>query len=824
MRFKRLFLTVIILLNCSLPSFAEEPTILRHGGPVYTVAFSPVDASLVASAGENGSIKLWDLQNDTVTTLRGHTDTVNAVAFSPNGELLATGGDDWTFRLWNVSRGQNIATLEHKVDRTRWQVKDVAFSPDGRLLATAGGHVKLWEVTNQTEIATLQHNGYVWALAFSPNGQLLAAGDGEGTVKIWEVQQRQAIARLTGDTTAVYSVAFSPDGRTLASAGYQGEVKLWAVADWELLGTLQNRGTVYTVVFSPDGKALASTGHETVSLWSVENGESIASLTGHTGWVRAAAFSPDGRFLASGGDDRIVRVQNIESHLQTLQQRDMVRWIYFLPKDRRAQQGIDTQLDTLIKDTQQFYAEQMQLSGFERKTFTFEADVTGKAVVHQVTGKFNDWYYRSDTLDKVMEEINEQFDRSKHLYLIAIDIGSERIDSHWCGRGGFEWSGGGKAIIPASGGCFAVDTTAHELGHAFGLEHDFRDDAYIMSYGGGARHRLSHCAAKWLDANRFFNTSEIAYNEPTTIQMLPPLAYPPNATSLRFEIADTDGLHHAHLVIPTVAGDPADGEKLHGCKSLEGEMNRIEFITTGLTDSAASEVKLRVIDVNGNFTEETYSIEMSDVVRVDVNDDGIVNVVDLVLVAAFFGQLSVPGAVLNSDINSDGVVDVDDLLLVVTALQSSAPAPPAHSQPFTVSLQRWIAEAKGRNLRDETFQKGIAMLEQLLLSLHPTETVLLANYPNPFNPETWIPYRLAEPADVKLTIYDTHGAVVRQFDLGHQPAGDYTDRSKAIYWDGRNDVGEAVASGVYFYQLRGSSSQSVGTGDYSKTRRMAILK
>ena len=815
LRFLTFALLITVLLSFPRLSFTQQPVNLEHGSVVHTVAFSPVDASRLASAGGNGTIKLWDLQNDTVTTLRGHTDTVNAVAFSPNGELLATGGDDWTFRLWSVSRGQNIATLEHNVDRTRWQVKDIAFSPDGQLLATAGGHVKLWETTNQTEIATLQHNGYVWALAFSPNGQLLATGDGKGTVKIWDVQQRQAIARLAGDTTAVYSVAFSPDGRTLASAGYQGEVKLWAVADWELLGTLQNRGTAYTVDFSPDGKALASAGHESVSLWSVENGESIASLTGYTGWVRAVAFSPDGRFLASGGDDRIVRVQNIESHLQTLQQRDMVQLIYFLPKDRRAQQGIDTQLDTLIKDTQQFYAEQMQLSGFERKTFTLESDVTGKAVVHHVTGKFNDQYYRSDTLDKVMEEINEQFDRSRHLYLIAINIGSELIDTRWCGRGGFEWSGGGKAIIPASGSCFSLDVTAHELGHAFGLEHDFRNDAYIMSYGG-ARHRLSHCAAKWLDANRFFNTSEIAYNEPTTIQMLPPLAYPPNATSLRFEIADTDGLHQAQLIIPTVVGDPADGEKLHGCKSLDGEMNRIEFITTGLTATAANEVILRVIDVNGNFTQETYSIHADNVLRVDVNGDGIVNVDDLVRVAAFFGQLSVPGAVLDSDINSDGIVDVDDLLLVVAALQSSATAPSVYTQAFSADLQRWIVEAKQRNLRDETFQKGIAMLEQFLMALRPTETELLANYPNPFNPETWIPYRLAEDADVKLTIYDSNGRVVRSLNVGHRVAAVYESRSKAIYWDGRNEIGEGVASGVYFYHLK--------AGDYSATRKMLILK
>ncbi len=108
------------------------------------------------------------------------------------------------------------------------------------------------------------------------------------------------------------------------------------------------------------------------------------------------------------------------------------------------------------------------------------------------------------------------------------------------------------------------------------------------------------------------------------------------------------------------------------------------------------------------------------------------------------------------------------------------------------------------------------MLEQLLETLRPTETVLLANYPNPFNPETWIPYRLAHATDVQVTIYDTKGVVVRRLDLGHQPAGNYTNRSKAAYWDGRNESGESVTSGVYFYQLR--------AGDYTGLRQMVIVK
>ena len=108
------------------------------------------------------------------------------------------------------------------------------------------------------------------------------------------------------------------------------------------------------------------------------------------------------------------------------------------------------------------------------------------------------------------------------------------------------------------------------------------------------------------------------------------------------------------------------------------------------------------------------------------------------------------------------------------------------------------------------------MLEQLLIALTPTETQLLPNYPNPFNPETWIPFRLAKDAFVTLTIYDQTGQVVRIIDVGHQTAAAYESRSQAIYWDGRNEIGEQVASGVYFYHL--------SAGDYSATRKMLILK
>ena len=299
-----------------------------------------------------------------------------------------------------------------------------------------------------------------------------------------------------------------------------------------------------------------------------------------------------------------------------------VRLIYFLPSDRSPQQDIDTKLNTLIRDVQQFYAEQMESHGFGRKTFTFETNATGKAVVHHVDGQFTDSYYHQNTSHKVWEELAEQFDTPNHTYIVVIDTGIERIgvqERQVCGDASKK-----KFFMPGSGPCFSFYVIAHELGHTFGLRHDFRSNAYMLSYGitsirGRNRDRISKCAAEWLDVHRFFNSSQTLFNEPTTIQMLPPLAYSPKAIRLRFEVTDADGLHQAQLIIPTTAEDPARGPKLHGCKRLNGESNTIEFITTELTVEPATEVSLHVIDVHGSITRRAYAFTKTDVLP-DPND------------------------------------------------------------------------------------------------------------------------------------------------------------------------------------------------------------
>jgi hypothetical protein len=202
--------------------------------------------------------------------------------------------------------------------------------------------------------------------------------------------------------------------------------------------------------------------------------------------------------------------------------------------------------------------------------------------------------------------------------------------------------------------------------------------------------------------------------------------------------------------------------------------------------------------------------------KVDVNGDGIVNVQDLVSVASNLGQSGSNDA----DVNKDGIVNIVDLVLVAGALGDTAAAPAlsaASTELFTTQeVRQWLIEARLSGDNSPVYRRGILMLERLLMVLIPKETALLPNYPNPFNPETWIPYQLAKPADVTLHIYAADGALVRTLALGHQPAGVYHSESHAAYWDGKNELGEPVASGVYFYTLT--------TDNFTATRKMLIRK
>ena len=203
----------------------------------------------------------------------------------------------------------------------------------------------------------------------------------------------------------------------------------------------------------------------------------------------------------------------------------------------------------------------------------------------------------------------------------------------------------------------------------------------------------------------------------------------------------------------------------------------------------------------------------------DVNKDQKVNKTDLLLVVTALGEK--PPANPNVDVNADGSVNVADVLLVIEALDDPVAAAAPSLGEIGTSLDPALLTAQIDILRAESdgsmkYEHAIAFFQGLLASIRPTETRLLANYPNPFNPETWIPYQLAKPVDVTVSIYAVDGKLVQTLALGHQPIGIYQGKGRAAYWDGRNALGESVASGVYFYTFT--------AGEFTATRKMLIRK
>ena len=205
----------------------------------------------------------------------------------------------------------------------------------------------------------------------------------------------------------------------------------------------------------------------------------------------------------------------------------------------------------------------------------------------------------------------------------------------------------------------------------------------------------------------------------------------------------------------------------------------------------------------------------------DVNQDGRVSILDMILVAQQLGKTA--SANSEVDVNDDGIISILDLILVAQHMgESTRSAAPSMLAMDSIDgldpamIQAWIERAQVEDDGSIAFQQGIAYLQSLLASLIPEETALLPNYPNPFNPETWIPYQLSKPAEVTLRIYAVNGVLVRTLALGQTPAGIYQSRSRAAYWDGRNNVGESVASGIYFYTLT--------AGDFTATRKLLIRK
>ena len=805
--------------------------ITGHGAPSQMVAYSP-DGNLLAIGSDDGAIRLWNTTTRRLkAVLMGHTNQVRSVAFSPDGNLLASaGGRDFTARLWDVATGEALAVFRGHTGG----VLSIAFSPDGGTLASAGGYqdntVRLWDVaTRQTKAVLTGHTSWVRSVAFSPDGSTLASvgGFGDQTVRLWDVSAEQNSAILRGHSSWVHTVTFSPDGSTLASAGNDTTVRLWDTRTGRTKTVLTGHNyEVFSVAFSPDGSTLASAGSRAVRLWNANTWHAIAVLPGNVYGTRSVAFSPDGKTLASTGTDGtallwdlsllLSEAKELQTAVSQIQRQASVKLVYFYPSDRAPQPDINERADRIIKDVQTFYAREMQRHGYGIKTFTYEADEAGNVAVHHIKGQFDEAYYRGDAYGKILTEIDTQFDRSQSIHFVFLEVAPEFLGRDVCGLGGVHGATGGTAMFPASGNCFSFRIVAHELGHALGLYHDHRAPN-LMSGSTGYLSRLSECAAHFLAVHPLFNSGQTDFTASSTLHKLPPIAAPSGGIHIRFVATNAEGLHQAQLFSTATAGDPLPGVKLLACRRLNGTSATFEFIITELTASPAVAISLRIIDVHGNTSWEWYPNAIDGLVRLDLNGDGALDLSDLVVIASNLGRTENQDG---ADVNRDGVVDVLDLVLVAGLLDAAA-APPAdritmESTLRHADIQRWLAQARRLHPTDVISQRGIAALENLLAVLTPKETVLLPNYPNPFNPETWIPYQLSADSPVSISIYDTAGKLVRTLSLGFQSAGFYNSRERAAYWDGRNTVGERVTSGAYYYQL--------ATPSYHQTRRLVIIK
>ncbi|QGA15960.1 hypothetical protein EYB26_003627 [Talaromyces marneffei] len=287
-------------------------TLEGHSGSVSAVAFSP-NGKLVVSGSRDGTIKLWDLATGALQqTLKGHSSWVQAVAFSPDGKLVASGSLDETVKLWDPSTSTLQQTLK---GHSSW-VWAVTFCPNGKLVASGSGDrtIKLWDLTTGALQQTLGgHSDSVQAVAFSPDGKLLASGSSDSTVKLWDPATGALQQSLEGHSNSVEAVAFSPDGKMLASGSSDGTIKLWDPATSALQQSLEGHSnSVEAVAFSPDGKLVASGSFdETVKLWDLATSTLQQTLQGHSSWVQAVAFSPDGKLVASGSNDRTVKLWDL---------------------------------------------------------------------------------------------------------------------------------------------------------------------------------------------------------------------------------------------------------------------------------------------------------------------------------------------------------------------------------------------------------------------------------------------------------------------------------------------------------------------------------
>ena len=707
---------------------------------------------------------------DQVPVLSGHNDGVVSVAFSRDG-TLASGGQDGTVILWDAITEQPIATLTGHTASAR----SVAFSPDGSILASGShdGTVILWDVATQQPKDTLtEHTAPVETVAFSRDGSTLASGSHDGTVILWDVDAGQPKDTIMGRANWVWSVAFSPDG-TLAIGRSDGTVLLWDVATGQPKDTLTGHTAwVESVAFTRDGSMLASgSGDNTVILWEVATGRPIAILPGHTAGVNSVAFSPDGTMLASGSDDTTVRLWDVimGQPIATLTgHTSWVRSVAFSPDGSTLASGSGDRTVLLWE---------IAPSAVEY-TLSIPAGYNLIHVPLKVTAV--------DGVPQTITSIGDLYDALGGANAVKLLLTLDSHTQEW-----FVYFGPPAKGTPAD----------RELTDDMGILADMKTSVQVRLTGtplgtNGTStitlnpdlnfvglplndSRLTHVSDLFTLEGIGGNAPVVIFTDNRAFKAVTPGGGPDDIPIIGGQAFILDAQEAATVAISGVGWSNTSGTAAAPLLSLKGIEVRDTTLVLGLSGS--------IVDGETGLKVEGFRVTVK-------------NLSTGKAVTAVTGHDETDYQLTVVDIETRRAATIGDIL----EISARSPNPFIGVKPLRYTITA------------EDVKRSLIQLPELVVYEIPSETQLLHNYPNPFNPETWIPYRLAEDAFVTLTIYDLNGQVVRTLDVGHQIAAVYESRSKAVYWDGRNGLGEQVASGVYFYHL--------SAGNYSATRKMLIIK